>query len=67
MTYLDEITDFGQWLKEEMRKRNIDCEELAKKTKLHPDSVRRYVSGKRVPDVYHFLDMLTAMGFHWLR
>jgi transcriptional regulator with XRE-family HTH domain len=56
------LEKFGELFRSLVEKSGLNTLELAERTGLTPDSIRRYLRGERIPNIGKWLELARALG-----
>lgn len=54
---------FDTWLRQEIRRQNIKVSELSKRSGVHPNTIRNYLTNRCDPTLCNILCLVNALGY----
>lgn len=57
------LNNFAEWLRSEMTAKHFNAAKLAKKSGVHPNTIRNYLAHRCEPTYYNVLLLVDALGY----
>ena len=57
------LNNFSQWLVNTMREQDIKVDRLAKRSGVHPNTIRNYIHNKCEPTLFNATCIVNALGY----